>query len=141
MDMAIPHFEMEDCIAGTVVYPPGGKYGPRVYREIQLVILHSGSMEVNIDGTVHKVKQGHVMLILPGQTVSITFTKVHESWHRWVSLPPVINIHGIIPELFNLPFICPISLYLNQLIDLMLNHNGLSQLTAYIGPCRYSNLC
>ncbi len=128
MVFTIPHFEMEDCIPGTVVYPPGGKYGPRINREIQLVLLHSGSMEVNIDGTEHKVKPGYAMLILPGQTVSITFSKHSDSWHRWVSLTPIIDIRQLVPELFNLPLLCPISWSLNQLIDLMLNQQRLDTL-------------
>ncbi|WP_171643763.1 helix-turn-helix domain-containing protein [Paenibacillus phytorum] len=122
--LKIPHFEMNRCMAGTVIYPISGKYGPRLYNEIQLVLLHSGSMEVDIDGNLFKVSMGHVLLILPGQTVSIQFSKLSESWHRWVTITPMINIMEIVPELYQLPLVCTLSSSLNQLIDLMLNYQS-----------------
>lgn len=41
---SMPTFEVKDCYAGTVIYPPGGTYGPRQQVEIQLILLHSGTM-------------------------------------------------------------------------------------------------
>jgi AraC-like DNA-binding protein len=35
--------------AGEVVYPPGGRLGPRWQRDVQLVLVHSGSARIAID--------------------------------------------------------------------------------------------
>lgn len=36
--------------AGSIVYPSGGQYGPRFQNDLQLVLLHTGSMNIYIDG-------------------------------------------------------------------------------------------
>lgn len=123
-ELDIPDFEVEHCVAGTVVYPPGGKYGPRFYRDIQLVLLHSGSMEVDIDGQSYKVRPGHVMLLAPGQTITILFHKHEDSWHRWITLAPTVDIRGGVPALYALPRVIPLSSTMNQLVDLMLNRQN-----------------
>ena len=48
-----PSLVVESANAGTVVYPPGGKFGPRIQQDLQLVMLHTGSLEIDIDGIGH----------------------------------------------------------------------------------------
>lgn len=55
----------------TIVYPAGGTFGPRVQRDYQLVMLHSGDLHVRIDRTVHHMPRGHVVLLRPGHTESL----------------------------------------------------------------------
>src|ERR687887_338603 len=43
--------EIDLVSAGEVVYPPGGRLGPRWQRDVQLVLVHEGSARVAIDGS------------------------------------------------------------------------------------------
>src|SRR5207237_610785 len=43
----------EEVSVGEVIYPPGGAFGPRLQRNLQLIILHSGQMTVWIDDVPH----------------------------------------------------------------------------------------
>ncbi|MDQ0900356.1 MULTISPECIES: AraC family ligand binding domain-containing protein [unclassified Paenibacillus] len=70
---------------GTIVYPPGGRYGPRIQPDIQLVFLHTGSMEVAIDGVHFRLEPGNVALLKPGHIEYFTFADEQDSWHRWVA--------------------------------------------------------
>ena len=70
--------------AGDVLYPPGGAFGPRVQPFVQLVLLHSGSMTVWIDGTPRHVGSAHVALLLPGHTERFAFAETEETFHSWM---------------------------------------------------------
>jgi len=120
IERRIAPFSMESCIAGTVIYPPGGTYGPRMYREIQLILLHSGSIDMRIDGKPRRLSPARLVLVLPGQEVYIAFDKEEESWHRWVSIVPEREEPELIETLSSLPDELPISWQMNQLLDLML---------------------
>jgi len=117
-DLLLSEQSIEQAIAGSVVYPPGGTYGPLRYREIQLVLLHSGSMEVEVDGVPYKVFPGQVLLLLPGENVYIAFDKSGQSRHRWITL----NLKEYGPDSNNrlraMPRILPISEPMNRLVDL-----------------------
>lgn len=117
-EMPFSEISIEECIAGTVVYPPGGTYGPRYYREIQLILLHSGSMEVDVDGTHYRVRPGQIMLLLPGQTVYIAFDLSCPSWHRWITASPKDYGSDMHNRLNGMPCVLPISEQMNRLVDL-----------------------
>ena len=48
-------FRAASAYAGSVVYGPGGTYGPRRQHDLQLVLVHTGAMEVTIDGVARLV--------------------------------------------------------------------------------------
>ncbi|MFD0697427.1 AraC family ligand binding domain-containing protein [Paenibacillus sp. GCM10027628] len=48
-----------------IVYPPGGRFGPRLQQDIQLVLLHTGQMDVSIDGELHNAQSGNVVILKP----------------------------------------------------------------------------
>lgn len=73
-------------VAGQVCYAPGGGYGPRIQRDVQLVMLDSGSASVSIDGAVEKMQPGQVVCLWPGGRESFAFDPVRETCHRWVAL-------------------------------------------------------
>ena len=49
--------------AGEVTYPPGGTLGPRRQHDVQLVLLHSGSMTVWVDGAARHAGARTVSLL------------------------------------------------------------------------------
>lgn len=115
-----PPFIVNRAKAGTVIYPPGGTFGPRVQQDLQLVLLHTGGMCIHIDGTAHPVPTGHVALLKPGKIEYFEFAGKEETWHRWIEVKV-----GPLPEetaawLEQLPLYIPISDKMNQLTDLML---------------------
>jgi AraC-like DNA-binding protein len=75
---------------GEVLYQPGGSCGPRVQRDCQLVFLHSGSLNVLIDGQRRRLAPGHVGLFLPGRTEDFAFSETHPTHHSWCSVAPTL---------------------------------------------------
>ncbi|WP_422660517.1 AraC family transcriptional regulator [Paenibacillus sp. EC2-1] len=114
-----PVFVAKECYAGTIVNSPGCTYGPRLQSELQVVLVHSGSMLTTIDGAVTKVKPGEMILILPGQKVYIAFAEKEETWHRWVTVFEYEIESEVLEKLQKLPNKLPISEQMNQLLDLL----------------------
>ncbi len=77
---------------GQVVYQPGGFCGPRIQRDFQLVVLHSGECAVKIGDTRHELRPGMAYLFLPGRREQFRFSARHETHHSWCSVEP-----GFIP--------------------------------------------
>ncbi|MFD0713347.1 AraC family transcriptional regulator [Paenibacillus sp. GCM10027626] len=116
--------DVTSAYAGTVIYGPGGTFGPRVQQDLQLVLLHTGAMIVEINGEKHNVPCGHVALLKPGRNEHFFFDPNRETWHRWIAvsageIDPVLML-----QLDHLPFSIPISDKMNMLTDLMYSHLG-----------------
>lgn len=87
---------------GDVVYKPGGECGPRVQRDYQLVILRSGSLDLELNGRPVSVPPGAAILLRPGHHEHFRFAKHTETHHAWCAVAP-----GAVPaklrQLFSLP--------------------------------------
>jgi AraC family transcriptional regulator len=71
--------------AGEVVYPPGGTLGPRWQRDVQLVLIHEGTMTVTIDGRPRPTQRaGTVGLLLPGHREAFAFATDTSTRHSWM---------------------------------------------------------
>lgn len=112
--------KIEFVYAGSIVYPPGGKFGPRIQQDIQLVMLYTGDLHLSINGRMYRVTPGHVIILYPGQEEHFTFSPTEESWHRWISIhvpswePAPAEERPADMECY------PISEDMNRLLDLML---------------------
>ncbi|MCX7819108.1 MAG: AraC family transcriptional regulator [Kiritimatiellae bacterium] len=73
---------------GQVRYQPGGYCGPRVQRDYQLVMLHSGACEVRVDGSARRLLPGLVYLFTPGHRELFRFARDGETHHSWCSVAP-----------------------------------------------------
>lgn len=122
---------IEAVYAGSVVYPPGGKFGPRVQQDVQLVMLYSGEMHVNISGRDLHVAPGHVALLKPGHEEMFQFSKSEETWHRWIAIHIPDMDCALMDQLNGLPECIPLSEDMNRLLDLMLR---IQQYTAPTDP-------
>jgi AraC-like DNA-binding protein len=70
---------------GEVTYPPGGRLGPRRQHDIQLVLVHDGSMTVTVDGQARPTQRsGSVGLLLPGHSETFAFDATRETRHSWI---------------------------------------------------------
>ncbi len=116
-----PHFTVSSTYAGTVNYPVETTLGPRIQPDLQLVLLHTGSIQVRIDGISMNLPPGHVALLKPGHEEEFTFAAEEETWHRWIAVN-VAKLSGEMrSELAALPDFIPISAEMNQVTDLLLS--------------------
>jgi AraC-like DNA-binding protein len=116
----IPLLVVKYAKAGTVVYAPGGTLGPRIQQDLQLVLLHTGSMNVEIDGIALQVPTGHITLLKPGHQEVFIFAKAMETWHRWIGVTVEAVPVSMEYLLDTLPVYIPISDRMNRIVELML---------------------
>jgi AraC-like DNA-binding protein len=77
--------EIDLVSAGDVVYPPGGRLGPRWQRDVQLVLVHEGSARVWVDGGGPRtIPAGCVGLLLPGHREDFAFDEEVQTRHSWI---------------------------------------------------------
>ncbi|RXZ83673.1 AraC family transcriptional regulator [Paenibacillaceae bacterium] len=141
------------CYCRNGYLSSGGKLGPRVQQDLQLVHLHTGSMIVEIDGQQHAVPGGHVALLKPGRPEYFCFDTKRETWHRWIAVSVGAIDSEQIRQLDLLPFSIPLSDKMKSLTDVMyaivssgassegelLTTLGRSALLLYINECQQWN--
>lgn len=74
-----------DLSVGEVVYPPGGRLGPRRQRSVELVLVHAGHADVSIDGEPPwRIAAGFIGLLLPVHIERFAFATGEPTRHSWV---------------------------------------------------------
>jgi AraC-like DNA-binding protein len=114
--------------AGTIVYPPGGTFGPRVQLDYQLVYLHRGCVDVEIDGAWLHLGPGEVALLTPGHREFFRFARTEETHHSWVALRHLPLAPEQIAELDAAPRSLPLSAAMSSILEACLAVRGLSLL-------------
>lgn len=71
---------------GRVRYLPGGYCGPRVQKDYQLVVIHSGGARVRLDGEAFELPLGEAVLFRPGHREHFAFSPSRETDHVWCSV-------------------------------------------------------
>jgi AraC-like DNA-binding protein len=85
MRVLLSGIDPEQVSVGEVVYPPGGRLGPRWQRDLQLVLVHSGSATVAVDGGQPATHgPGTVRLLLPGHREQFAFAAGERTHHSWI---------------------------------------------------------
>ncbi len=110
--------------AGEVTYPPGGVLGPRRQRDVQLVVVHGGSMMVWVDGAPRSAGAGSVSLLLPGHEERFAFAADRPTRHSWVQAHVPAPAPGVEARLRALPPALPLSPAMADLERLLLAHAG-----------------
>lgn len=103
---------------GTIVYPARAVFGPRVQQDYQLVLVHTGSVHVSVDGVVREIPPGHVGLLRPGGRESFVFARDRETHHGWIALPPHNLDEKARAALDAAPWCLPISEAMQACMDL-----------------------
>lgn len=75
-------------VFGQTIYEPGGYCGPRIQRDFEFVILHSGSAKVLVDGKSLNLRPGMVYLFLPNHREEYRFATNCRTHHSWFTLQP-----------------------------------------------------
>src|SRR5919197_1749298 len=96
--------EIDRVSAGDVVYPPGGRLGPRRQADVQLVLVRSGSARISVDGRPRPLlPAGWVGLLLPGHSEQFAFSDDRPTHHAWVQAhmadPPLARLAELPPAL------------------------------------------
>lgn len=118
--LELPFERLSYAEAGSIVYPPGGKFGPRIQQDFQLVMLYTGEMTVTVAGRSLHVTPGHVVLLKPGHEESFVFSKREDTWHRWIAVHFDSLPRRTVEALYDLPECLPLSEEMNVLTDLMI---------------------
>jgi len=89
-------FYPDEVSVGEVIYPPGGRLGPRTQINLQLVMLYRGTMTVWVDDVPLYAQAGSVTLLLPIHQEYFEFAADTETEHRWLhfyteTFPPILE--------------------------------------------------
>jgi AraC-like DNA-binding protein len=104
--------------AGDVIYPPGGRLGPRWQHDLQLVLVHYGSVTVHIDGAARPPQDvGSVGLLLPGHHEEFIFATANSTHHSWVQARLAEPPPRLLARLGALPVAIPASSALTELVS------------------------
>lgn len=80
IDVASRRLRIVDSVVRSVVHPPGSQIGPRVQANVQLMLIHAGTMVVHIDDRdPYVVPAGQICMLLPGHTEVIGFAEGAET--------------------------------------------------------------
>jgi AraC-like DNA-binding protein len=77
-----------NSVIGQVVYEPGGTCGPRIQKDYELIIMHSGACLFKTDAEKNDFKLDTVSFLPPGQREFFSFSKTSETHHSWCTITP-----------------------------------------------------
>lgn len=103
---------------GAVIYPPRSTFGPRVQGDYQLVLVHTGSAQVTVDGVARAIPPGHVGLLRPGGVETFAFARERDTYHSWIALPPSYLDEGERAALDAAPRLLPLSAVMESCVAL-----------------------
>ncbi len=83
---------------GIVTYRKGGRHGPRLQTNHQLMVVHRGRATVKVDGVPLDLRPGMGILLAPGHWEEFHFSRQAETRHSWCQLLP-----GELPDSMTLP--------------------------------------
>ena len=102
---------------GEVVYPPGGRLGGRWQRDVQLVLVHTGSVRITVDEVARpRLRAGSVGLLLPGHREHFAFADDAATRHSWVQAAPDAMPGALIDRVGALPVCLHASTALTELV-------------------------
>lgn len=102
---------------GEIVYPPGGRFGPRWQRNLELVIIHTGSTRISVDDRPPLlVPAGWLALSLPHHNEHYAFDDDVSTHHAWMELHIEQWPTSLLNRFEALPSLLPISSALASLL-------------------------
>jgi AraC-like DNA-binding protein len=128
---------------GSAYYRPGGICGWRVQQDYQLVVIHKGSAEIQVNEEhPFVVRVGEACLLKPDERELICFDRLTETHHTWVAIHPEGVSDTLRPRLDAAPKSTLTNSPIHKLIELgladadpvLLDQLGLAALVAYGTP-------
>jgi AraC-like DNA-binding protein len=103
--------------AGSIIYNPGGSYGPRIQQDFQIIIIKRGSLNLNLNDRQLSLSSDENLLLSPGNNEFFQFDKTIHTEHMWLTLSfEVFN-----KDLINLDLACPLIVPHMKELELILN--------------------
>jgi len=108
---------------GKARYKTGGRFGPRVQRDHQLVVILQGSVVIDREDPIGKkvptikLQHGEMTVLEPGYTEHFRFDERHETIHTWLSFAPSALESGMASKLNALPAVVSASTRVQELLD------------------------
>jgi AraC-like DNA-binding protein len=109
---------------GSTLYPPESTLGPRIQAYVQLVFLHFGHVDIQIDSVSHRLKANNVQLLLPGHEEYFEFDSEQETLHSYVHIPPAVLPIEVQERLAHLPRSIALSRPMENLIHSAITSHG-----------------
>jgi AraC-like DNA-binding protein len=107
---------------GDVIYRAGGRYGPRLQAEHQLVLVLSGEARITIGGADEvRVPARHVALCLPERREDFRFSRTGPTRHWWCSVGPGVLSAALRERCARAPAVQPLGRRLEALVELGLS--------------------
>jgi AraC-like DNA-binding protein len=134
----------KNVVFGEVLYEPGGSCGPRVQRDFELIILHSGEGQVTLDNNVFRhMKPGTVSLFLPGNADYFKYAADKETHHSWCTIRSGYMPKNLRTDLCQPLVSVPVSSLLRSLFDEALKlkptpNNPLDSLIEHLAFCAFA---
>jgi AraC-like DNA-binding protein len=83
----LARLERTEASVGEIVYPPGGRFGPAWQPGIELVLIHTGSVRVSVEGEpTLRIPAGWLALRVPHRVEHYAFDDAVSTHHTWVKL-------------------------------------------------------
>lgn len=142
-----------NVVFGEVMYEPGGMCGPRVQRDYELVIVHSGQCRVTVDETHRELQVDRVYLFLPGHREHFQFSSERQTHHSYCSVRPGFMPRGMCQRLRRGPEFIACSKVFRHLLaaafelripqdsasSLLLDHLGLCAFSEFLSSARQAD--
>lgn len=117
----------QDFYFGEVTYPPGGRCGSRIQKDVQLVIVYSGEAHVEVDGRRYRVRAREATIRLPGRQELFLFSKKSCTHHSWCSVITPTLSHEALQILERLPETFPWTSKMEKLFRLAAETLGMKR--------------
>lgn len=106
------------AVFGEVAYEPGARLGPRVQRDLQLVLMHQGEAWIQVDEAARHLRAGEAGLLRPGHREYFEFSRHGRTHHSWCAVAYPSLGDAASKTLGALPFLAPLSDRLHNLVRL-----------------------
>lgn len=108
----------DNVVFGDVLYEPGGRFGPRIQHDYQLVVVQEGEANVQVDQHLVHIAPGEVGLFPPGRQEVFSFSPAQRTRHTWCSLRPACVAEQLTRRLVALPAVQKVSHRFAQIMEL-----------------------
>jgi AraC family transcriptional regulator of arabinose operon len=132
-----------NAVFGEVLYEPGGGCGPRVQRDFELILIHSGEGHVTLNKVVHHIKAGTVSLFTPGNHDYFQYSTYTETHHSWCTIRSMFMPKNLRNQLKQPLVSVPSSSLFRALFDEALKlkptpNNPLDALIEHLASCAFA---
>lgn len=102
---------------GDVTYKPGGRCGPRIQPDFQLVAIYDGEADIQIDDDMRHLPAEYVALMRPGHLEHFFFAREANTHHTWCAVHPSLVGDDLREALGRAPFCLPVTSRLHTLME------------------------